>query len=879
MKFPRSIFLGVLGLLMACNAQQVKKTTPLYLGYHDLTAHYNGYFNAKLILNETLARKQAEYVDDYNRLLPLNITTNLKPESSDYPELDRAIKKASVAIRLHGNSKWTDDCYFIIGLCRFYKGEYDEAVKTFQVITSDFSNGLRPYGGKKKKKKSNRGKKKNSEVGNPYYDGPLAFFRHKPVKWEAMLWMARSYIMEDKFLEAQTILTYANGDKQFPDKLRETLYQITTELFIRQKNYEAAAASLQQTIAFAGKKSDITRYEFIHAQLQALSGLYNEAIASYNHVLELSPGYEMEFYTRLNIADLSRQTNAASKEDILEMLGQMLRNEKYEEFHGQIYFSMAEIYLSEGAVKTAAEYYNKALRLSEPRSPVIPNAYSRLADLYFEQDNYVKSQAYHDSTLAVMDQENPQYDALAKRNRILKDMVAQIQIIKLEDSLQYLAQLTPAEREALLEKIKEESSSGQEEETGQPLNGFENLPSQTASSWPFDNVEAKSRGFSIFRSTWGNRALEDNWRRSARNNISFNNGENDQNNGNVSIGQDVDPETFFANVPLTDSAMAISNQHMMEAYYNLARIYRDRLENDQKAAETFETMLNRFPDNPHLLEVYYSLYLLYKDRKPEKNEYYEQKILEEFPESLFAKVLLNPDYIEQSQEQQDEITDYYAETYHLFESGQLEEVMNRVQMADSLFDPNPMKPKFDMLYALSLGKMDSMEAFRTALQDIVNKYPGTEVHSKAIDILNAMEGTEYSKEEIGEDKLAPYTVDPEAEHYLVILFYHIGKDIDQVKNNLSNYNMKYHSLDNFQISSVLLNENQQMVIVKSLKNGQKALAYYNEIRYNQPIFEGIDPESYTIFFTTVRNYGVFFREKDISAYLKFFSENYLGGGN
>lgn len=867
------LLLIIASLLLACNAQIPQKTKALYLGYHDLTARYNGYFNAKLILSTALKEKISDYQDNYSEILPLSVEESVSLSESG-AELDRAIKKASVAIRLHGNSKWTDDCYFILGKARYYKGEYDEAVKTFQVITSDFAKDIRIHPARKKHKKKKKKHHKTDEE-NPYYDASLSYFKHKPVKWQAMIWMARSYISAKAYNEAQTVLTYANSDNIFPDKLKKDLYETSTELFIGEKNYTAAITSLQKTINNSTDKEELTRYHFILAQLQDRAGTKQLAIQSYRAVLEMLPGYEMEFYTRLNIADLSRQTNAASIDDILSMLNDMLHSEKYTEFKGQIYYSMAELYLSNKAFNTAIENFHLAIQHSEDRPGIKAMAYKELANLYFEQDKYVIAQAYHDSTLATLKKTDEDYVKISDRNIILKSMVQQLHIIEFEDSLQQLAALSSEEREAIFEKIKKETGT-ETENNEQENNGFENNISISSSNWPFDNVESKSRGFSVFRSRWGNRQLEDNWRRSDKTSSVFSNTEtNNPNNNNQNISNNTTAEEYFANLPLSDSAMQVSNDRMAAAYYELASIYRDKLNNSKKASQTLETLIEKIPDNRYLLQAYYGLYLFYKDHNPAKAKIYQQKILQEFPESLFAKLIINPAYADQSKKEKEKIESYYAETYRAFTENRYNDVFQRASEADSLFDPNTMKAQYDMLIALCYGKQKKMDEFKNALEDIVNQYPGSDIQSHALEILNAIEGSDYFNANIDNEKLDPYKIEPNAEYYLIVLFYQIDETAEQVKNKLADYNSQNHSLDNLKISAILLNDTQQMVLVKSFDGSEKALKYYNEIRYNQTVFKNIDATTYTVFFSSVNNFGVFFREKDIHAYLKFFSKNYL----
>ena len=59
--------------------------------------------------------------------------------------MDKAIQKGSVVIQKHSINikgkeycKWIDDNYLLVGRAYFYKGEFDEAAKTFNFIIDEY---------------------------------------------------------------------------------------------------------------------------------------------------------------------------------------------------------------------------------------------------------------------------------------------------------------------------------------------------------------------------------------------------------------------------------------------------------------------------------------------------------------------------------------------------------------------------------------------------------------------------------------------------------------------------------------------------------------------------------------------------------------------
>lgn len=863
-------------LYTGCGMQ--KKTSLTHTAYHDLTARYNRYFNSKLILQETYASFEDNHEDDYNQLLPLYIYGTEQQAQSAYPDLDEVIKKASANIKLHENSKWTDDAYFHIGECHYLKRDYDEALKAFIYITSEFDKGVRMEPRKKHKSKSRSREEAEKERNtNQYYEKGLSFTKHKPARWEAMVWIIKCYTQLEEYSKAQSIIAYAHGDKKFPEQLKEDLAVAVTFYHIQQKQYNQAATSIQRAITYADKKKDALRYLFIQAQLYELAGVKNLAIEKYNAVLEGNPSDEMEFYAKLKIARISKEENIYSNEYLISLLNSMLKNGKYEDFHAEIYYTLAEVYESEKNSEKAIENYNKAIQNSEANSSQLAKAYAKLAELYFQEERYPISQRYHDSTLVAMSPGDPRYDEFNTRNNILKDLVRYMETIAAQDSLQHLGSLSEKELEEYLKKQqkKEKETNEQEEnENFEPLIGPNN--NQQATNWPFDNPSQKSQGYNIFKQQWGDRPHVDNWRRNEVASLQFseNNQNTEENEEDINKGEE-GGEIVTGEIPSTPEEIEASNKLIAEAYYRIGNIYKNKLNNTPKAIETFEELMARFPQNQYRMETAYYLYLLYTERGlMAKADQYKQIILQEYPESILAKVLIDPNYLEKQRAKENEVTNYYASTYDFFVRDDLQTTLQRKHQADSIFPNNVLKPKFDMLEALVYGKMGLIDSYKVHLQAVVNKYPFDEVKPKAVAMLNALEGKEYNKGNAGANK---FLYEPEKQHMLVILFDTITPEVEQFKVHLAQFNDEYYSLAGLNITTALLNTETQLVLVKSFNNAEKAKAYYNSMRYNTDLFKGFDQEIYRVFYISDKNYGIFYREKDLAGYMQFFTQKYLQG--
>jgi hypothetical protein len=85
----------------------------------------------------------------------------------------------------------------------------------------------------------------------------------------------------------------------------------------------------------------------------------------------------------------------------------------------------------------------------------------------YEDENYVSSKFYYDSTMSNMLKTDTAYAGVESRDKTLDKLVKQINIITTEDSLQRIAALSPADRikfiQKLLDKKQQEADEKQAE--------------------------------------------------------------------------------------------------------------------------------------------------------------------------------------------------------------------------------------------------------------------------------------------------------------------------------------------------------------------------------------------------------------------------------
>ena len=186
---------------------------------------------------------------------------------------------------------------------------------------------------------------------------------------------------------------------------------------------------------------------------------------------------------------------------------------------------MANLYFKEKETDKAMEYYKLSAKSSVNNSMQKALSYLAVADIYFGEQKYILSQAYYDSTMLFLDQKYADYEAVDAKSKNLSELVKSLLIIQNEDSLQSVAKLPARERNQVIDNLIAEIIKAEEqkklEEQQQQINSMlfqqnqqnQNLTTTSSGKWYFYNPSTLSFGISEFKKKWGNRKLEDDWRR------------------------------------------------------------------------------------------------------------------------------------------------------------------------------------------------------------------------------------------------------------------------------------------------------------------------------------------------------------------------------
>jgi tetratricopeptide (TPR) repeat protein len=271
----------------------------------------------------------------------------------------------------------------------------------------------------------------------------------------------------------------------------------------------------------------------------------------------------------------------------------------------------------------------------------------------------------------------------------------------------------------------------------------------------FYNASAVSQGFNEFKRKWGSRKLEDNWRRSNRPNADITSatvpgsapsGDPDAPLINIPKGaNDVTASAYrqslLQNLPVTPVLLAQSNTRIYNAYLDIANFYRDILEDKKEAIAYYLLILNKFPNDPNKAAIYYSLYRLYSDTDVARSDEYKNKLLKEFPQSTFAKVIIDPEYGKSIDDNDALFNTSYNQIYDLYLQRKYTQVITNVDGLLRQYPNNKFSSQLSYLRAIAGGHEEALPPFQYDLQQIVAQHPDdaliTPLVKQHLDYINA----------------------------------------------------------------------------------------------------------------------------------------------
>lgn len=753
------LYIGILAMMLAsCSTQ---KNTGASRAYHSMKVKYNVYYNGDLAYQEGLEAIAKAHTDDYSNVLPLYPVSDHKAAEASKSKMERTIEKCRKCIKLHSIKKrpktdpkkmkdpkykaWLQQeefnpsmpmAWIRLGEAEFHKGDFLGAVSTFGYIMNHFD-----------------------------YDKDLVA--------RCQLWQARSYGEMDWLYEAEDLLRKVQIDDL--SRKHAAMYSaVSADIMLKQKRYHEAIPHVLHAKNDEDKQLSRPRFEYVLGQLYEKEGNRAEALAAYKRVLKLQPEWVMDFNARLRKTQLEKNSTAALTE-----LDKMIKRPKYKEYLDQLHGAKANILLQRGDTTAALVEMDSAIARSTRNGMEKATILLQAGDIYYHRKQYEKAEPCYTEAVSILTADMDEYKRVKKRQEVLGDLVQQTTQVALQDSLQRLSKMTEAEQMAVVQKIiadlveqekRDSIAQKQADREAQNGGGLQSVNTSNmiggggSGEWYFYNPQLMKIGKQQFRQKWGTRTLEDNWRYKIKVPVTPIMDEPDEDEllaDEDSIGGDSaksitplalsedphDPQYYLQQIPHTEEDMQQSDTLIADALKNMVAIYRDQLEENDLAVETFEELKRRYPGDKRLEDIYYMQYLIAMQQNDSiAAEQNRRALLAQYPDGRYAKVVNDPQYFDKLRLAQAQSDSLYEQTYEAYRKGQYAEVKKNVKAAEENYPLSSLMPRFLFLQSVAVAKTEGQDAFADNLREMVNRYPDSEMSSMAKDMLSMMnQGLESQK--------------------------------------------------------------------------------------------------------------------------------------
>jgi tetratricopeptide (TPR) repeat protein len=878
--------MGCVMALLLLSGCSTKKNTLTRRMYHNLTSHYNIYFNGELAIQEGEEQLRTAVKDDYTKVLRVYNYGTQQNGMAMNSTMDRALEKASICVQKHSMNfgsrervKWIDDAYLVMGKAHFYKHDYIPAKRTFDYVATEYS--------------------------------------YNDISYVANMWLIKTYIQTEEYPKAVAMIEQLQaktaGLSKPPKELMCNFDFTIADYFIAVKDYNNAVKYLKSGILL-NKDHDLrTRAMFILGQIYMRQGDSERATAQFKKVIKRNPEYEMVFESRMNMAKVGTADNA---KELYKMMNKMLRDSNNEDYRDRIYYAMAELALREGDETKAIDYLRKSVAAYKDNQIQRAQSSLKAATMFFEKNQYELAQAYYDTAVTSMNREVEGYDSIRNISQTLNELVMYANVVRDQDSLMRVAAMDSVSRNMLIDKIiaqviEQEQIEKERREYEEQLalmgstvggNEPEKNPMEATStaggSWYFYNQTSVSKGITEFTRKWGMRKNEDNWRISDQRSLAAamkgESGDEKKEEGKEGEGgketaslTNHDRGYYLQDLPFTPEQKEVADSLIADGLYHLGFLYMDRLSDLPRSIESYEELDRRYPNGKQELPTWYALYKMHKDLGHEEQSLiYKGKIFDKYPTSSYAEFINDPTYFEKLQALEREASDFYSKTYEAFEQGQYYRVKMNTERAMQLYETDTaFMPRFAFLNAVAEGRLTSIDTMAFRLYNLVRNYPQSSITPYARRVLESVNEeyhlglvlTDINKKEGGDKpevkKEAPYTYEPNIEHFVMIVCDTKSVRVDPLMVRISDFNKKEHRTRNFNLKSVVLDDARTLITIGNFDSQAKATDYITSMQISDYVFGGIDKAKYQIVPISSKNYPVFYQAKNIEEYNTFMESN------
>ena len=702
------------------NACSTKKDALINRNWHALNTKYNVLYNGNIAFEEGRDELNATYQDNYWEILPVERITIreeiILDSENKNPKFEIAEEKATKAIQKHSmdikdeeRNPQTDEAFLLLGKTRYFEQRFLPALEAFNYI-------LRKY---PKSDKLNEASIWREKVNIRLENDELALKNFKRLfKYELL--------KDQEYADARAMMAQA---------------------YINLSKIDTAVQQLKIASAYTKKNPEKGRYYYIIGQLYNELGHKDSANYAFDKVIELNRKSPREYMINAHLQKIQNiPVTKENKLELFEYLTELEEDRENRPFLDKIYRQIAEYHLANKSDSLAIAYFNKSLRNTQNKPQLNALNYENLGEFNFDKNEYKIAGAYYDSTLTNLNENTKKYRAIKKKLDNLEDVISYEDIVQKADSVITLYNM-PIDKQfayfgAYIKQLKEKDSLASKREFERQTKGINAFAEtkagkQNKGKFYFYNITSLGYGKTDFKTRWGDRGLEDNWRWANK-------------NSSEGIEEQLADNATQENVPITEEEKYSVGFYMKQiptdiaiidslkternlANYQLGLIYKEKFKENLLAAGKLEKVLNSDPEERLILPSKYNLYKIYEESGSPLMAQMKNNIITNHPDSRYAEILLNPQAVLEGDTDSPDAK--YAELYRQFTNQEYLKVITGSEENISKFTGDPIVPKLELLKANAIGRIQGYTAFEEALNYVALNYPNNPEGKKAKEII------------------------------------------------------------------------------------------------------------------------------------------------
>ncbi len=711
---------------------------------HGLSTKYNVLYNGQVAFDQEKLQLDDSYDDNFWELLPieplkieekeievLNLPSS-KPQQESQSEstaqgFDKAEEKAIKAIQKHSmdingkeRNKQIDDAYLLLGKARYFSQRFVPALEAFNFILENHTkNGLK-------------------DLARVWQAKALVRLQNEELAIETL-----EYLLKNKTLSLDII---EDGHTSMA-----MAYQAidSTDLVIRH---------LDSAVLFSVDPKQKARNLFILGQLYRneqkidTSNLYFEKLAQFKKA-----PYRYKIHAEIDRAKNYSQQDSTAQ--LISTLQKLIKERENRPYLDELLYQKGIIEAQNDSIETAIVDFEKSLRIEQGKEFQKELTYEQLGNIYFDNIKFEMAGAYYDSIILITKNKNKKrVRRIIRKRESLEEVIAYETIAKSNDSILKVANLTKPEQElfyqkhidslkkiAELEKIKLENSLKTTNGFGGSTDSDNSVGKSKGGKFYFYNTSVAGFGKQEFKKSWGNRALDDNWRLSAKKALKSNPKEIEvlaaANTFDTSKKFELD--YYISRIPTEKKALDSIITLRNDAYYKLGIIYKEQFQEYQLAADKLENLLSFNPKEKLILPINYHLYKIYANFDVSRSNKYKDVVVNNYPDSRYATIILNPDQIASTEDEHSPEA-IYNDAYCDFDFQHYDRASQKVEKAIKQFESEAIISKLELLKAYIQMKTKGTKAFKEALSFVALSYPNTEEGKHAVEILDNIDSYDSS---------------------------------------------------------------------------------------------------------------------------------------